>query len=194
VAATMALMAQAFPAATVEEIETALLQAAYDLGASGPDNDYGHGLIDALAAHDLLATAGGCTDGDGDLRYMESACAAVPDCDDADDGIWRTPGEVPVLTFGNALTLNWTEPFEPGGTQASLRYDTLRSTDPADFISAASCVESDDGSDRSATDTQAPDPGQLFYYLVRAQNGCPAGSGSLGTGSVPTERNGADCL
>jgi len=194
VAGTMALLVQAFPTAAVEEIEAALLQSAYDLGAAGPDNDYGHGLIDALAAHDLLDSAGGCTDADGDLRYVESACAPVPDCDDGDDRIWRTPGEVPLLTFDDAQTLSWTEPLDPGGATSSLRYDTLRSADPADFVSAATCVESNDGADRTATDTQRPDPGQVFYYLIRAENDCPSGSGSLGTGSQVTGRAGAECL
>jgi hypothetical protein len=44
----------AFPQLTVEELELALKQSAFDLGISGPDNDFGHGLLDVLAAYQLI--------------------------------------------------------------------------------------------------------------------------------------------
>ncbi|MDO3377802.1 S8 family serine peptidase [Geoalkalibacter halelectricus] len=54
VAGVMLLLRQAFPTAPVAEIEQALRAAAVDLGLSGPDNSFGHGLIDAPAAYDYL--------------------------------------------------------------------------------------------------------------------------------------------
>jgi serine protease AprX len=54
VAGTMALLLSASPNLTVSELESALEQSAFDLGATGGDNTYGHGLIDVWAAHDLL--------------------------------------------------------------------------------------------------------------------------------------------
>lgn len=54
VAGVMALLLSAFPALTVSELEQALLDSSADLGAEGPDNSYGHGLVDALAALDWV--------------------------------------------------------------------------------------------------------------------------------------------
>jgi bacillopeptidase F len=61
VAGGMALLLSAEPTADVYAIEAALSQSAQDLGAAGPDNDYGQGLIDLVEAHALLAAAGGNT-------------------------------------------------------------------------------------------------------------------------------------
>lgn len=58
VAGTLALLAGAFPAATVPQLEAALKDAAQELGTAGADNEYGYGLGDALAAYNLLAAAG----------------------------------------------------------------------------------------------------------------------------------------
>ena len=54
VAGAMALLLSAFPGLTVDELELALKQSAFDLGAIGADNTYGNGLIDVSAAY-LLA-------------------------------------------------------------------------------------------------------------------------------------------
>lgn len=53
-AGVMALLIDAFPGATVMELESALTQSAQDLGIAGADNSYGHGLVDALAAYQAL--------------------------------------------------------------------------------------------------------------------------------------------
>jgi hypothetical protein len=87
-------------------------------------------------------------------------------------------------------TLVWTEPEASGC--AGPRYDTLRSSDPADFVTAPFCVESDDGLDTSAEDGETPGPGEAYFYLVRAENDCPVGEGPLGEGSGG-ERSGAAC-
>jgi subtilisin family serine protease len=55
VAGVIALLMEAFPAATGTEIKLALIATATDLGVSGEDNTYGHGLIDAGAAHAFLS-------------------------------------------------------------------------------------------------------------------------------------------
>ena len=54
VAGVMALLLSAFPSLTVSELEQALLASSVDLGAAGPDNSYGYGLVDALAALDWV--------------------------------------------------------------------------------------------------------------------------------------------
>ena len=57
VAGVVALLRQAFPVASMDDIEGALLMSAEDLGTQGPDNSYGYGLIDAQAAYNYLLGA-----------------------------------------------------------------------------------------------------------------------------------------
>jgi hypothetical protein len=47
----MALLKGAFPILSVSELESALIQSALDLGTSGPDNDYGYGLVRGYHAY-----------------------------------------------------------------------------------------------------------------------------------------------
>jgi bacillopeptidase F len=51
VAGTMALLKGAFPDLTVSELESVLKQSALNLGTSGPDNDYGYGLVEGYNAY-----------------------------------------------------------------------------------------------------------------------------------------------
>jgi len=60
-------------------------------------------------------------------------------------------------------------------------------------VAAASCVESNDGLDTAATDAATPPLDGAFFYLVRAENSCPAGNGSLGTDSFGNPRTGRTC-
>jgi len=57
----LALLAGAFPGATLADLERALTTQALDLGAPGPDDDYGNGLVDTKAAYDYLETTTGLT-------------------------------------------------------------------------------------------------------------------------------------
>jgi bacillopeptidase F len=50
----LALLRSAFPNATMTQLKTALTGSTVDLGAAGPDNVYGNGLVDAAAAHAWL--------------------------------------------------------------------------------------------------------------------------------------------
>ncbi len=59
VAGTMALLLGAFPGLPVAELESALTASAVDFGWAGADNDYGYGLIDALAAHGRIGSQAG---------------------------------------------------------------------------------------------------------------------------------------
>jgi hypothetical protein len=119
-------------------------------------------------------------DGDGD--GVADAC----DCSEASATIWSTPGEVRAVAWIDESTLRWSPPLEPGGAPGTPRYDTIRSESESDFLDSALCVETDDGSDLEATDTDVPLLGNVFHYLVRAENDCGAGPIGGGTsGSRP---------
>ena len=87
--------------------------------------------------------------------------------------------------------LDWTPPTDLGGV--AVAYDTIRSDDPSDFVTTAVCVESDDGTDTSSFDAATPGVGAANYYLIRAENQCPSGQGSLGNSSDGTPRTGRTC-
>lgn len=55
VAGAMALVLEAFPGTSVAGMETALINSAGDLGDLGPDNTYGYGQVDVLAAYNRLS-------------------------------------------------------------------------------------------------------------------------------------------
>ena len=110
--------------------------------------------------------------------------------------MWGTPGEARDLrlhrmTNTHITTLSWTPPLLPGGS--FLIYDTLRSTQASNFASSTSCVETNDGLDTSAVDSQDPVPDTCLFYLIRAENTCPSGMGSLGNASDGTPRSGRGC-
>ena len=48
----------ALPAATVSDVESSLESTATDLGTAGADDSYGYGLVNVLAAYNLLASGG----------------------------------------------------------------------------------------------------------------------------------------
>lgn len=113
------------------------------------------------------------------------------DCLPADSSAWAKPSETPRLTIANLNALTWSEPEFPGGDRPA--YDTLRSSDPSDFMTAVICVEANDGTDRQTIDASRPEPGRAYFYLVRAETNCPAGLGTLGVSSSGLERTGIDC-
>lgn len=75
VAGVAALVLANGTASTPDEVRTVLQKTAEDLGATGFDQTYGWGLVDALAA--LNWTAGPDTDGDGVID-SEDACPTTP--------------------------------------------------------------------------------------------------------------------
>jgi bacillopeptidase F len=192
VSGVVALLRQAFPEATVAQLDAALVEGALDLGTPGPDHDSGWGRIDALEAHATLVHAPSCGDADRDGHLAGDADCLPHDCDDSDAGIWSVPGEVPGLTFGSDTSvLSWSPPSPGVADAGSVRYDTLRTVRADDFGSAASCIESDDGTDTLTADGDRPPPGVVFSYLVRAENDC--GSGSLGHGFDGLARTARAC-
>jgi subtilisin family serine protease len=84
VAGAMALILDAFPHLTLPELEFALQQSALDLGTTGPDNDYGYGLIDVVRAHQLLlvperVTTGVFRPSTGDVFLKNTSTSGLAD-------------------------------------------------------------------------------------------------------------------
>jgi bacillopeptidase F len=93
VSGVMALLIEAFPCATVSEVEEALKSSAVDLGDM---DDYGYGLIDSLEAYNALSSAGipEGTDDDGDGYFIEGGNCGAVDCDDSDPDIYPRAPEI----------------------------------------------------------------------------------------------------
>ncbi len=129
-------------------------------------------------------------DGHGNPAASIQACGPVAgyvatgdDCNDASAGVWSTPSETRDLVFVDNATLSWTPPAAPGA--AADLYDVIRSDTPGGFQASGTCVATDT-SGTSARDAAMPAAGGAFFYLVRAQDACPIGQGSVGTSSNGT--------
>jgi len=95
VSGAMALLAGAFPGATISEIESALTQTATDLGTGGADDKYGYGLIDLGAAYDwLLDNGGGGGPGGnpGELQLSAGSYSVAEDVASLSVTVTRTNG------------------------------------------------------------------------------------------------------
>lgn len=111
------------------------------------------------------------------------------DCDDLDLDIWMLPGNVQDVLFGaDKQTLDWNAPALLGST--AVIYDTVRADTATTFDPAGVCVETDDGVDLQSVDAGVPPSGAVYYYLVRAQNGCGQGSVSDDSNGVPRTATG----
>ncbi len=120
------------------------------------------------------------TDADGDSVDDSS------DCDSADGNVWAIPSEVTGLELSgkDPVTFIWNAPAQAGCTAPI--YDLLRSASASDW-SGAVCVESNDSSDTTASETP---PAGYFFYLVRVKNTC---GDNMYEDSNSVERTGAVC-
>jgi subtilisin family serine protease len=73
VSGALALLLSAFPDLTVEQQATALTATAADRGDPGPDNTYGAGRLDVLAAYRSLAPVGGIAELPGIAQGPDAA-------------------------------------------------------------------------------------------------------------------------
>ena len=104
---------------------------------------------------------------------------------------WSIPSDPYDLVLSKSPTdnLGWSAPSEPG-TSLTLYYDVLTSRFPDDWtIFEAVCVESND-TDTIATETSDPSAGEVFHYLVRAENSCGS---NMGVDSEGSSRGGRAC-
>jgi hypothetical protein len=129
----------------------------------------------------LSAFLGWCAALDGDSDGVPND----EDCAPGNPDAWAIPTPARNLRVGTSF-LQWEAPVDPGGSP--VLYDVLRSGDPSEFGSA-SCIEPGQ-TDPLAIDTGAPEPNELYCYLVRAHNDC---GGTLGVDSQSTPRVGTAC-
>lgn len=113
--------------------------------------------------------------------------ADAQDCRPNDAAVWAAPSEAEALRLTGAGTtaLAWGPPLMPGAS--SVRYDLLRSANPANFTAGTVCLATNTAS-LAASDPAVPSA--LFYYLVRSRNACGS---TLGTSSAGTPRTGRTC-
>ena len=142
-AGVLALLAGAFPAASVAELEAALMESAQDLGVAGADNSYGQGLADALAAHQRLLDAGpanaapeitstpptAATEGS---PYHYPVGASDPDGDTLAYALDAAPPGMAIDAASGLVV--WT----PADGQAGAHGVTVRATDPGGLFATQS--------------------------------------------------------
>ncbi len=201
--ATDAAVANLVAAAAIEalgtEITTRLggLAPHCDPPFSPPDSD-ADGTVDCNDGCPLDPNKigpGACGCGIVDDQDGDGFVSCGPDCDDSNAQVWAPPSEVTGLMLGidpasGGTLLSWSPPAAPGAT--ALRYDVLQAPAPDGFV-IGECLESDDGSDTTAVLLFTPEAGACAHILVRAENGCPNGQGTLGTDSSGVARIGRDC-
>ncbi len=150
-------------------------------------------LSGVLATFYRDADSDGCGDPASAVQSYSQPAGYVGnslDCNDTNTSVWSAPSEVQNVLFTDGATLVWDKPSDPGAT--TLLYDAVRSGNASDFVDNATCVASGAVSP-TAFDAAVPLPGQVFYYLIRADDGCPNGQGSLGADSSGTPRTARSC-
>lgn len=126
----LALLAGAFPGATVTELESALTETAVDLGSAGPDDDFGYGLIDLAAAYDWLQNNNGGSTA-GELQLSAAAYAIAENAGSLSITVTRVNGSAGDVTVDYATSdgtaLAGQDYADTAGTLSLLDGETTRS-------------------------------------------------------------------
>ena len=140
---TMALLLNAFPNASVAQLESALQQSAIDLGELGADNSYGYGLANALAAYNYLldnAPSGNApvitsipvTSATQGQVYQYPVTATDPDRDTLSFSLTAAPAGMSIDATTGLIA--WT----PGNAQVGSNSVELKVTDPGGLYTTQS--------------------------------------------------------
>jgi len=135
-AGAMALLLSAFPSLTPYQLETALKMSAIDLGTAGPDNESGHGLINAMGAFeavqnfDQVTISNATFDPATETLMIMATSSAQPDVNLTAEGFgeleWKSWNNFYRNTFGGvAVPPNSVTVSSSGGGSATLTMSGL---------------------------------------------------------------------
>ena len=151
-----------------------------------PDRD-----LDILAACNIFGEVqwfrSGMNFADADRDGVRDAL----DCASGNASAFAVPREVRNVRFPGAKLLAWSSERPRSG--AGTRYDVLRgdlSELPAGSGPREACLADGTGAE-TMTEPAAPAVGKGFYYLVRAENAC--GAGTYGASTQAVERTSTAC-
>jgi hypothetical protein len=115
----------------------------------------------------------------------------VDDCDDNNAAVFVPPTEVAndiVSRILGGYRFSWTS--QAGSAGPGTTYDIysglISTLHPGGNFSFGACVVSNLSPPQYDDLAPNPSPGAAFYYLIRAQNACPGGSGTYGTANRDT--------
>jgi subtilisin family serine protease len=158
VTGALALLLDAFPTLTPDQLEAAVEAGAVDLGPSGSDNDFGHGRLDVLAAYDSV-TPPPPPNGEPVVDAGPNTVVTLPaeaslDGTVTDDGLpsgaltthWTAQSGPGTVAFADATSVDTTATFSAPGTyvlrlaaddgELSAFDETTATVNPADLIFA----------------------------------------------------------
>ncbi len=176
----MALLAGAFPDASVAQLEAALRDSAQDLGEGGADNSYGQGLVDVLAAYQSLGgapntppqiTSTPVTSATQDLLYQYDVDASDAEDDTLTYSLTQAPAGMTIDSASGVIS--WT----PSASQVGKSAVAVRATD------AHGQQDDQPFSIVVANDNDAPVAGDDSYQMVRRGSLSVAVPGVLGNDS-----------
>jgi subtilisin family serine protease len=182
-AGALALLLSAFPDLSAEEQSAALLGSAADLGVAGPDNDFGHGSVDAYAAFNCIQ-AGTCTPPPPQPLTLECASAAGQLGSPYTSSLSAAGGTAP---YGFTITAGGLPP----GLTLNSSTGTITGTPTATGTYAYTAMVTDSGSGTPQTATVGcsititPRPLTLDCASGTAQAGAAYSSSLTATGGVP---------
>jgi hypothetical protein len=132
----MALLLNAFPVASVADLEAALTQSAQDLGVAGADNSYGYGMLNAQAAYDNLharlgdppaITSSPTLTATQGLSYAYKVTATYPDGGPLSFTLDKAPAGMTIKTTSSYVAwIGW----RPTNAQVGINDVIVRATDP----------------------------------------------------------------
>jgi bacillopeptidase F len=189
VSGVLALLRGAFPEAGAESLLDVLRQSAGDLGTEGPDNDSGHGLVDALQAYVLLLNEIEGADQDHDGYFTGGGGSA--DCDDQDASIH--PGAPEVKHDGIDQDCNgWDLTIDVQQAVYRPAKDTLYVAATSALLASGAIRHSKLTLEGYGTMSRRVKKGQVWWEItVKHAGGDPGAvtvSGVEGAASVPTTR------
>ncbi len=190
VTGVLALLLGAFPDAGAERQQAALESTADDLGAAGPDNAYGYGRVNALAAYQWLATAPDFT-----VSVTPSSATVAPGggatCTVAVSAVNGFAGDV-VLTLGGLpaqASATITPPFVAGGTgTAQITLITAASLSPGGYPLTVTATGG--GLTRTAAVRLTVTPPPDFALAATPPSATVVAGGTAAYTSAITARNG----